>query len=596
MKHLSRLVGLVLVFALLTTLTATVFAQEEGGAGEGGIIFQSNIGDDPRTFNPLLGNDTTSSSIYDRLYPSIIAINPQTGLEEPNVAQGLATGWEYDETGTILTVFLREDAFWNDGTQITAHDYIWAANAIQSGETSSPRTGMFVELADGTPAGGHILSVEALDDFTVEVVFDQADCISFSDVNDATPVPSHIWEELFGDNLAAMDEDLRAIPEVTWGPWQSLEIEPGQRTSMLSDQAFPDTVLGYVSPSEWVLLSTGDTNVATEMFKAQELTIFGIPLERQNEFRTDEFSDFQFFEFTGNGFDYVAMNSADPANPLDGLDEDGNIIEQVPHPVFGDVLVRRAVTHAVPQDDIIEGIKDGNAVPVATHTIPTSWVFNEDLQYTYDLDAARALLDEAGWVDDDGDESTPRVCQGCLYATQVDESFEGSTLSVGINYNEGNEARSQIAEFFQAELAKVGFDVTVNALDWSSAYIPELLGQSFDLTVLGWSLGLPVNPDISGFYYPEVDLVGAGFNFTSYYNPELIELNDAAGAVPGCDIDERRDLYLQVQQILFDDPPYYYISVSKSLTGAVPGLENWNPTPFSRTWDEDGWDIALDSE
>src|SRR5690606_18779689 len=133
------------------------------------------ISDDPATFNPLIGSDTASSEVYARLYPPIIGVSSATGAEEPNVPGSLATGWEYDETGTVLTISLREDAFWNDGTPITSADYLWAVNAIRSGLTSSPRTSMFAELDNGTITEGPIVDVQAIDDYTVQVTFAEPD-------------------------------------------------------------------------------------------------------------------------------------------------------------------------------------------------------------------------------------------------------------------------------------------------------------------------------------------------------------------------------------------------------------------------------------
>ena len=127
------------------------------------------------------------------------------------------------------------------------------------------------------------------------------------------------------------------------------------------------------------------------------------------------------------------------------------------------------------------------------------------------------------------------------------------------------------------------------AIDWGSAFLPELVGQTFDMNMLGWSLGLPVDPDISAFYYPEVDVPGSGFNFGSYFNAELIELNDQARVVPGCDTSERAALYARVQEILFEDMSYFFMYVSESMTAVQPGTVNWNPTPFSRTYSTDAW-------
>lgn len=589
--HMRKLQCILLILLIMIALPVVAQETDEApGPGLGGVIYWDNTGGDPATFNPLISSDVSSSTIWGWMYPSIIGVSPFTGLEEPNLPGSMAESWEYDETGTVLTIHLRDDIAWNDGTPITSADYLWAVEATRSGQIDTPRVSAFTTLTDGTPTGGSIVSVEAPDDYTVVVTFEEADCISFSDVNDVTPVPAHIFAELYGDDYAAMQEDPRHIPTVSFGPFKDIEFAAGERVSLIADQSYPDTILDFVSPSEWVYLSVPDEQVATERFIGGELSILGVPATRQEEFRTDPIlMEFPRYEFTGNGFVFFAMNHANPENPQSGLDQDGNVIEQEPHPVLGDKLVRQAVSHAVDMDALIEGIRDGNGVKVATHTIPTSWAYNPDLQYEYNPELAMEKLTEAGWIDDDDNPDTPRICEDCLYAQQVDEAFNGSTLSVTLHVPAGSETAEQMGLFFQAEMEKVGFDVEFEAIDWASAFLPELDGQTFDMNMLSWSLGLPINPDIRDFYSPEADVPGAGFNFGSYYNPEVIELNEQARTLPGCDTGERAELYKQIQEILFDEMPYFYMYVSESMTAVQPGTLNWNPTPFSRTYSTDAW-------
>ena len=584
---------LVWTLLLLVSIVNPISAQEAEdapGPGLGGIVIDGSTAGDPATFNPLIGSDTASSDVYSWLYPAIIGVSPHTGLEEPNLAGAMASGWEYDETGTVLTIHLRDDISWNDGTPITSADYLWSVNATRSGQIDSPRAGIFETMADGTPAGGKIVSVEAPDDYTVVVTFNEADCISFSDVNDVTPVPAHIFAELYGDDYAAIMEEPRRIPTVSFGAFKDVEFAAGERISLLADQSYPDSILGFVSPSEMVTLQVADENVATERFIGGEFSILAVPAKRQAEFRTDpELLEFPRYEFTSNGFSFFAMNHANPDNPQPGLDADGNLIAQEPHPVLGDVLVRQAISHAVDMDALIEGIRDGNGFKVATHTIPTSWVYNPDLQYEYNPELAMEKLTQAGWIDHDEDPDTARVCQDCLFAREVDAEYNGSDLTLDLHTSAGSEIGEQMGLFFQSEMNKVGFDARFEAVDWGSAFLPELVGQTFDMNLLGWSLGLPVNPDISSFYYPEVDVPGSGFNFGSYYSAELIELNDQARVVPGCDTETRAALYEQAQEILFNDMPYFYMYVSEAMTAVLPGTMNWNPTPFSRTYSIDAW-------
>jgi peptide/nickel transport system substrate-binding protein len=602
MKKYSLLAAFSVMLVFMSVMLLPVIAQEtvdlteglefeEGAAGEGGIIYDYNAGtDDPATFNPLLASDTFSATFTDFLYPPIFTINPLTGQSEPNLPGGLATGWSYDETGTVLTITLRQDAFWNDGTPVTSADYVYAANAVRSGQIDSPRTSVFETMADGTPAGGKVVSIEAPDDYTVVVTFSEADCIAFEDVNDISTVPAHVFSELYGEDYAKMMDDPRTIPTVSFGPFKDIELEPGARVSLIADQSYPDALLGYVSPSEYSVIYVPDENVATERFIAGDLTILPVPSTRQQEIRDN--GTFPYYEFTANGFTFFAFNHADPKNPQPGLDENGNVIPQTPHPVLGDVRVRQAITMAVNVDDILTGIRSGNGVKVATHTIPTSWVYDPEMQFTFDVEAAKALLTEAGWVDDDNDESTPRVCQGCKYAVEVDESFEGSPLTLKLRVPAGGAVASQIGEFFDASLTSIGFDADFAAIDWGSAFLPELDGQIFDMALLSWSLGLPVDPDMSWVYGPEVDVPGSGFNFGSFYNAELNDLLAKArnpSETNGCDQATRREIYLQAQQIVHDELPYFYLYVAESMTAVQPYLKNWNPSAYSRVWTTDAW-------
>ena len=587
----KRCLCMLAAFVLLIAAPAWAQEFEEGpGPGLGGNIVDASTSGDPATFNPLIGGDTASSAVYGWLYPSIIGVSPYTGLEEPQLDGAMAGSWEYDESGTVLTVHLRQDLAWNDGTSITSADYMWAVNAVRSGQIDSPRAGIFQTMADGTPAGGKIVSIEAPDDYTVVVTFAEADCISFSDVNDITPVPAHVFSALYGDDYATMMDDPRRIPTVSFGPFKDVEFAAGERISLIADQSYSDALLGYVSPAEVITLQVADENVATERFIGGEFTIIGVPSIRQADFRSDpDLQKFARYEFTGNGFTFFAMNHANPDNPQPGFDEEGNLVPQEPHPVLGDRLVRQAISHAVDMDALIEGIRDGNGFKVATHTIPTSWVYNPDLQYEFNPELAMEKLTQAGWIDHDDDPSTARVCQDCLFAREVDAEFNGQELQVDLHVPAGSDIGEQMGLFFQAGMNEVGFSAVFETIDWGSAFLPELTGQTFDMNMLGWSLGLPVDPDISAFYYPEVDVPGSGFNFVSYYNAELIELNDQARVVPGCDTAARAKLYSRVQEILFEDMPYFFMYVSESMTAVQPGLVNWNPTPFSRTYSTDAW-------
>ncbi|MFC1960369.1 ABC transporter substrate-binding protein [Chloroflexota bacterium] len=579
-----------LIFGLLiATVLASVGIVGAQGPGEGGVIFVSDASD-PATFNPLLGGDVTSSNVYLAIYPGLFGLDPETGLLSPGYAGSLATSWEYNDDGTVLTIHLREDATWNDGEPITAHDWVWGVEALRSGLLDTPRsTQMWEVLDDGTPGSGSVVDAIALDDYTIEVTFNRADCQSIGDVWD-TVLPSHIFEEDFGDDLAAMNDEPRYLPGVSFDVWKDPELVAGDRVSLVADQHFPDAALGYVSPSERVILNLPDSDVALERFRAGELTYTGIPGNKQAEFENDP--NFQTYRYNRAGYVFYAFNHANPENPQAGYDEDGNYIEQEPHPILGDKSVRQAITMAVDMDAIIENTLGGNAVRVGIPSIPPSWDWNPDLLYPLDPVAAGEMLDEAGWILEDGAEF--RTCQGCAHAE------EGTEMALRLNSDSGGgEDSTKMIESIAQNMRDIGINAEANFIDWSSAFLPELDGQTFDMAILAWSLGLPLDPDNTDIFTIENDVPGAGFNFGSFHSEELdqiyIDARDPA-LTEGCTVEGRLPFYARANEIIFDELPYMFMYSNLRLAAAQPWVEGWNPVTFDRAWNEDTWVVMEPAE
>jgi len=612
MKRFTKILFLGTVLALALAMVVPVTAQ---GPGEGGVVITDNIGGDPSTFIPFIGSDTVSSSVYAWMYPSIIAIDPFTLDNAPNVAQGMASGWEYDETGTVMTLYLREDITWSDGTPITARDYLWAVEAVRSGQTSSPRTSAFTSLADGTPESGSVDSIELIDDYTLRInlgdpVRDEEgnvtgltpNCIAINDINDVTPVPAHLYEEAFGDDYASIDADPFFVPTATFGPFTDPFFEAGVQVSLIAEPSYPDTQLGYVSPSEWVLLNVPDTTVAYERFLAGEITYTGISADRQNAFRElAADGSYQFFEYADNGYTYMGYNLADPNNPQPGLDENGDIVDQGLHPIFSDILVRQAFAYAIDVpamigsrpdgDEPATGILEGNGFPIYTHNSNVSWVDDGLEPYAFDPERALELLAEAGWVDNDGDGLLE--CNDCLYAREVDPEFNGSPLEFELVTNAGNVIRERTGQTIREQLAEIGVTVNFSAIDFG-ALVDLLLSQTHDAIIIGWSLGLPFDPDGSWAFSAESDNPGSGFGFTSYNNPELNELWQTATTLPGCDRGERLGLYQEAMRILYEEQPYMWLFSGNVMAAAQGTVENYDPLPLFATWNIDAWNVISD--
>lgn len=586
MNKLTKFVLVGVMMALVMALSLPVMAQdtELPGPGEGDAIITPNFGADIATLNPFLSDDGSSNTIISRLYPGLIGVDNDAGNFAPGAAGGLVTDWEVSEDGLTYTFTLRDDWAWSDGTPITTADalYSWEVVADEAVNLS----GSLVSIRDA------IESVTAIDDYTLEVKFQTPDCTAINNAGGLPIVPSHVWREQFPTNADMNESELNLSAPVTANVWQFLDFAPGEQVTLVADQTYPDAIAGYVVPEGWIFKNVADQTVQVEQFLAGQLTTMGVPTNRQQELLDMvNAGDLLGFESERANVRFIGLNNADPANPQPGLDEEGNPIDQGIHPVLGDVRVRQALNYAMDFEAINEAAFFGFGIQMASHIRPDSWAYNPDIEvYPYDVEMATSLLEEAGWVDGDGD--GVRECQGCLYATEVDPSFEGSPLSFELLTNAGNTSQEALGTILQDQWSEVGFQVDFQPIDFN-VLVDTFTAQTFDAVMIFWGFSFPDNPDdITATFGATQDLPGNGFNAVSYYNARVEELLDEARDLPGCDQGERAELYGEVLEILHDEVPWIWVGIGQTLTVAQPWVQGWDPKPTATNptlWNEDTW-------
>ncbi|MCA9911477.1 MAG: hypothetical protein KC519_22640, partial [Anaerolineae bacterium] len=299
-----------------------------------------------------------------------------------------------------------------------------------------------------------------------------------------------------------------------------------------------------------------------------------------------EDGSFQYYQFSpGTSWDYMAFNLANPQNPQAAYDEDGNLIEQDPHPIFGDLRVRQAINMAVNVDDIISGAVFGYGARMQSVYAPGSWPYAEDVPfYDFDPEAAAAMLEEAGWVDNDNDPSTPRVAQGAMYAE------DGTEMTFTLFTNQGNTRRTAIGTVIQDQLSQIGIQVDFQTIDFN-VLLDVLDQQTYDAFILGWRNSYPFRADQRQLWASTSDVI-AGDNFTSYINPELDDLWVQASTVPGCDIEARREIYGQIQQIMHEDTPYLFLYSINGMYAWNSKLQGVEPYPGAFYWNISEWTVT----
>ena len=275
-----------------------------------------------------------------------------------------------------------------------------------------------------------------------------------------------------------------------------------------------------------------------------------------------------------DAYDFIALNLANPENPQPGLDDAGNRIVQDPHPVLADPSVRQAIARALDYKTIIESIYLNRGYQITSNVLPIiPWAYDVAVEpYTYDPNAARQLLEGAGWIDTNNDGIRER----------------GTTaLVLGLIVVTGNTVHEQLADLVQDQLNSVGFDITITPVD-PVALAAQLLSQRYDMAITGWAeLGADPNDDL--LWTAQHDRPGSDFNFVSYQNAEVDRLLQQANSVPGCKPEDRAPLYKQVQQLIHDDLPYIFISGAVGDTGYRHDLGGVEPAAWDFYWNIHQW-------
>jgi peptide/nickel transport system substrate-binding protein len=264
----------------------------------------------------------------------------------------------------------------------------------------------------------------------------------------------------------------------------------------------------------------------------------------------------------GGSFRDVFFNVTEEENcPADGGVCSG-------HPALRDVAVRQALAMAMNKQEIIDVATLGTASPGLSLVPPGLGDFYADdvEDWAHDPEAANAMLEDAGYVDSDGD-----GVRECL----PDQDCE--TLTFRFNYADDIDTAPREAELIQGHWAEVGVQIEIQGLDPDA--LTSVCCPAFDYDVMLWGWGSDPDPA----FLLGVGLcseIETGFNETGYCNPDYDALYDSQSveADPAARVEQIREM----QRILVEDVPYiipyYQQSVQAWRTDTFTGWADVDPT------------------
>ncbi len=438
---------------------------------------------DVANFNPLGSLSKTDSWILNAMYPQLLRIDGNA-QKVPELAESYTT--ENDGATVIFT--LRDDFVWTDGEPVTSADVKFTAEAImqnQLGNVAAKLT--WVE------------SIDTPDETTVVFNLSQpyapfAEGVGFW----MRVVPEHIFSKV--DDVATFANDADWVGA---GAYVLDSVERGQRYTLKANENYPYAPDGgaAVGTVEYVIYP--DVNTMLLALRNGDIDLMGTPVPASAQ----------------------ATLASDPNISVETVGSLGfaHLTYNVQRPGLSEQVVRQALSMVVDTESIRATILQGQGQAMVGPISPIFEEFdNPDLEaYPFDPAGARALLEQAGYADADGD----GILDGLSFEMVCDQS---------------NANLTRVAEVVREDAREAGIDIRLACIE-RNTFLSRTAGGEYDIDLSQW--GVFDNP-MDQLRSTYLSSNPGGINYNLVQDPQLDALiNDAAATI------DRAEFVTKIQAI-----------------------------------------------
>ena len=517
---------------------------------EGGTLYFILSGD-PKTLNPALAQETTSTAAIGPLFSGLTRLNLKTMKPEPDLAES----WEVSEDGKVWTFHLRKNVRWSDGTPFTADDVIFTFNEIYYNDQIPSSTRDILTIK------GKKIRVEKIDDYTVRFILPEP-FAPFLNALSAEILPKHKLERYVKEGTFNTAWNVNTDPKeiVGTGPWVIKEYVKGQRIVYERNPYYWEKDeegrrLPYITRRVGIIVSDPDT--AMLKFKSGEVDYIGLrPQDIQQVARMGE--DVKVYDLGSTPSTTFLVFNQNPRSK----------VPKYKLKWFQNRKFRVAISHAIDREGICYLVYNGLAKPLYTPVTEANRPYYDKDYYPkfeYDLEKAKKLLESIGFKDRDGD--------GIL------EDPEGHDLEFTLITNAGNKERETIGNIVKEDLKKIGVKVHFQPIDFNNL-VSRLTAPPYDWEAVIIGLTGSIDPHFGRNVWHSSGLL-------HMWNPrqkepqtdwerKVDELIDR-GAVE-LDFEKRVDIYREAFKIITEEQPMIFIATPKSMLAAYDRFGNLFPT------------------
>ncbi len=385
---------------------------------------------EPPNLDPTGG---AAAAIDEVVYANIFEGLTRFG-SDGSVNPALASAWDIENDGTRYVFNLRPGVKFHDGAEFTAEDVKFSLDRARGEDSTNAQKALFANIAE----------VEVIDDHTVALNLTNAD-------------GNLLFNLAWGDAiiLDPASADKAATDPVGTGPFKFSNWVQGDRIEIVrNDDYWGESVALEKATFKFI----SDPTAAFAALMAGDVDAFPNYPAPENLPQLEADPRFSVVLGSTEGETILSMNNKSEA--------------------LSDMRVREAISHAIDRQAVIDGAMFGYGTPIGSHFAPhhPSYI---DLtgNATFDPEAARAMLKEAGYIDD---------------------------LTLSLKLPPPAYARRG-GEIIASQLREVGIDTEIENVEWAQWLEQVFKGKDYDLTIVSHTEPLDIGIYARDDYYFQYD-------------------------------------------------------------------------------------------
>jgi peptide/nickel transport system substrate-binding protein len=455
------------------------------------------------------------------------------------------------EDGKTITLKLRDDAAWTDGTPITADDFVFTYQM-----TVNPANNALI-----TTPYDQVESITAPDAHTVVINF-KAPYGAWLTTLYRYLLPAHVLKPVFDSQGSLANAEWNRAPTVGCGPFVFKSWEAGKEARFSANEKY---WLGKPKLTEIVTGFLGSDDAKSAALKAGQADLATFLVNTAAYLK----------DLRQAGMQTLPVNSGYIEGWYFMLDPTNG------QPALQDVKVRQAIAYALDRDGMRNTIKGGAPELAASLWDNTPYVDPSLKPYPYDPEKAKQLLEEAGWVDTNSD--------GIREKGGVDLVVSQVVLQ--------NEDRLAVQQVVKDQLAAVGIKIDPSNVDSASFFLaydsagPIATGQ-YDIFEYAPRTNNFPDPGTYDFMCDHIPSAQnpQGENWSFLCDKELDALLQQGAKE--IDFEKRQQIYQKASKLIYDKAYFLAFWTDPDFWMAGPQLKNVRLSGVTPFFNAAEWQVS----